>query len=144
MTYNATRARHELTVQAAVGQTVNFFFTYTKSGLAYDSPWGSAAVPPIGDPAKVAKPVFSLPSGTYSGTQQVTVSTATTGATLMCALNGGASSVCANPLTVASTSTITAYATKSGMTNSDTASASYTIGSGETGQWRDGFYSWRA
>lgn len=133
MAYNTTRARHELTVPAAVGQTVNFSFTYTKSGLAYDSPWGSAVVPAVGDPAKVAKPVFSLPSGTYSGTQQVTVSSTTSGATLMCAINGGAASVCANPITVASTSTINAYAAKSGMINSDTASASYTIGGAETG-----------
>lgn len=133
MGYNSTRARHELAVPAAVGQTVNYAFTYTKAGLAYDSPWGSAVVPGAVDPGKVAKPTFSLPAGTYSGTQQVTVSTATAGAALVCTINGGAAAACPNPVTVASTSTVNAWATKAGMTNSDTASATYTIGSVDSG-----------
>ncbi len=133
MVYNTGRARYELGVPAAVGQTVNFSFTYTKSGLAYDSPAGSALVPSAVDPGKVATPVFSLPSGSYSGTQQVTVSSATAGATLQCSVNGGAQAVCANPITVAATATITAYGTKAGLTNSDTASASYTIGAIDSG-----------
>jgi hypothetical protein len=133
MAYNASRARYELGVAAAVGQTVNYAFTYTKSGLAYDSPWASAVVPGAVDPGKVAKPTFSPPAGSYSGTQQVTVSSATTGATLQCSVNGGPQAACANPITVAANSTITAFATKAGMTNSDTASASYTIGSVDSG-----------
>lgn len=133
MSYNSTRARYELGVPASVGQTVNYQFTYFKAGLAYDSPWASAAVPNAANPGQVATPVFSLPSGTYSGTQQVTVSSATTGATLQCALNGGAPAVCANPITVAATATIAAFATKSGMTTSNTTSASYTIGTASGG-----------
>lgn len=133
MAYNSTRARHELAVPAAVGQTVNFSFTYTKAGLAYDTPWGNAVVPGAVDPGKVATPTFSLPAGSYTGTQQVTVSTATAGAALVCSVNGGAAQACANPLTIAATSTISAYATKAGMSNSDSASATYTIGSGDTG-----------
>ncbi|SHH47087.1 beta-1,3-glucanase family protein [Massilia sp. CF038] len=133
MAYNAARARHEVTVPAAVGQTVNFSFTYTKAGLAYDSPWGAAVVPGAVDPSKVAKPSFSPAPGSYSSAQQVSASSATAGATVMCSINGGASAVCANPITVSATSTITAYATKAGMTNSDSASASYTIGSTDAG-----------
>ncbi|MES2318407.1 MAG: beta-1,3-glucanase family protein [Pseudomonadota bacterium] len=132
MAYNGGRARYELTVAASVGQTVNYSFTYTR-GSAVDSPWGASVVPSAFDPGKVAKPSFSLPAGTYSGTQQVTVSSATAGATLQCSINGSAQAVCANPITIAATTTITAFATKAGMSNSDTASATYTIGSGETG-----------
>ncbi|MFL6659979.1 MAG: beta-1,3-glucanase family protein [Massilia sp.] len=133
MAYNTGRARYELGVPAAVGQTVNYSFTYTKNGLAYDSPAASSVVPPASTAGKVATPTFSLPAGSYSGTQQVTVSSATAGATLQCVINGGAQSVCPNPISVAATSTISAVATKSGMTNSDTASATYTIGSTDSG-----------
>jgi hypothetical protein len=48
-------------------------------------------------------------------------------------LNGGARAACANPITVAATSTISAYATKAGMTNSNTASATYTISAAPVG-----------
>lgn len=128
MVYNNARARYELPLSASVGQTVNHSFTYFKSGLAYDSSWSSSTVPRLDDPNKVATPGFSVPSGTYSGAQQVTVTSTTTGATVMCSINGAASAVCTNPITVAATTTINAYATKAGMTNSDGASASYTIG----------------
>lgn len=133
MAWNSARARYELAVPAAVGQSVNHSFTYFKAGLAYDSPWAASVVPSGADPGKAAAPVFSPPSGTYSSAQQVTVSSATSGATLMCSINGGPSAVCANPLTVAASSTIAAYAAKAGMTNSDTASAAYTIGSAAAG-----------
>lgn len=129
MTFNSTRSRYELAVPgAAVGQTINHQFTYFKNGLAYDSPWSASVVPPGDDPSKVATPTFSVPAGTYSSAQQVSVSTSTAGATLMCSINGGASAVCANPITVAATSTITAYGTKAGLSNSNSASATYTIG----------------
>lgn len=128
MVFNSTRARHELAVPAAVGQTVNYQFTYTKSGLAYDSPWAAAQVPPSGDPGQAAMPTFTPAPGSYPGTQQVTVSSATEGAALVCSVNGAAPAPCANPITVAATSTIAAYATKSGLTNSGTASGTWTIG----------------
>jgi len=133
MTYNSTRARHELALAATAGQVVNYSFTYTKAGLAYDSPWASATVPGATDPGKVAKPTFSLVPGSYSGTQQVTVSSATSGAALVCSVNGGAPAACANPITMAATTTVSAYATKAGMTNSDTASGTWTIGTSNPG-----------
>ncbi|WP_426209533.1 beta-1,3-glucanase family protein [Massilia sp. TWP1-3-3] len=131
MGYNTTRARYELGVSASVGQSVNYQFTYFKAGLAYDSPWASSPVP--GAASKVATPVFSLPSGSYSGPQQVSVSSTTSGATLQCAVNGAAPTACANPITVVATATITAIASKAGMANSDSASATYTIGSSDSG-----------
>ena len=50
MTFNTGRARYELGVGAAVGQTVNHWFTYTKAGLAYDSPPGASVVPGAANP----------------------------------------------------------------------------------------------
>lgn len=76
----------------------------------------------------MATPTFSPGTGTYSSTQQVTVSSATTGATLQCSVNGGAMSACLVPLQVSATSTVTAVASKAGMSNSDAASATYTFG----------------
>jgi hypothetical protein len=131
MAWNATRARYELGVSATAGQTVNHQFTYFKGGLAYDTPWAASVFGAAG--GKVATPTFSPGSGTYSGAQQVTVSSSTSGATLQCSVNGGAFGVCANPIAISATGSISAFATKAGMTNSDTASASYTISSGDGG-----------
>jgi hypothetical protein len=131
MTFNSTRARYELNVAASVGQSISYQFTYFKAGLAYDSPWATATVP--GATGQVATPVFSPPPGAYSAAQQVTVSSATAGATLQCSINGGAPSVCASPLSVTASATITAFATKAGLANSTSASASYTIGGADAG-----------
>lgn len=127
MTYNSSRARFELGVPATAGQTVNHQFTYTRSGLAYDTAWG-ASVFSI-DTNKVATPTFSPGSGSYSSAQQVSISSATAGATLQCSVNGAPMTACALPLSISATSTVTAVASKAGMTSSDTASASYTFGS---------------
>jgi hypothetical protein len=83
----------------------------------------------------VATPMFSEGTGTYLGTQTVTLSDATSGATIFYTLDGsqpgtsagGSTQQYNGPLTVSSTETIKALATASGMTTSATASATYTI-----------------
>ena len=131
MAYNGARARHELAVPAAAGQTINYQFTYMKNGLAYDSPWAAATVPAGDSPGVVATPAFSPPAGVYGSAQQVTVSTRTSGATLQCSINGGAMAACANPIMVSATTTIAALASKAGMTSSGQASGTWTIGAAE-------------
>ncbi len=126
MTYNSAKARFEYPVGASAGQTLNYAFTYDAGGPAYDSAWTAVVVPPPQD--KVAAPVFSPAAGNYSSTQSVVVSSATTGATLLCSINGAAQVACPNPITVASNSTISAIATKAGLANSDSVNALYTIG----------------
>lgn len=138
MTYNGTRQRHELAVTAAVGASVNYQFTYTKSGLAYDSPWATSTVPGGDTTGKVATPSFSPPAGSYSSTQQVTVSSATAGATLLCSVNGGAQAACPNPIQMSASGSISAVATKAGMSNSDSASAAYTINTSNPGGFTQG------
>jgi len=80
----------------------------------------------------VATPTFSPPAGTYSSSQSVTVSCATSGATIRFTLDGSeptsSSASYSGPISVSSgTVTVRAKAFKSGMTDSDTASATYTI-----------------
>jgi Chitobiase/beta-hexosaminidase C-terminal domain len=78
-----------------------------------------------------AMPTFSVPGGTYSSAQTVTVSDATSGATIYYTTNGTApttsSAVYSGPITVSSSETLEAIAVKSGDTNSAVASATYTI-----------------
>jgi murein DD-endopeptidase MepM/ murein hydrolase activator NlpD len=85
---------------------------------------------------EVAMPTFSPAAGTYSSPQTVTISDATTGATIFYTTDGStpttSSTQYTGPITVNSTTSIEAIATASGMTNSQVASATYTI-QGSTG-----------
>ncbi|MGD0978849.1 MAG: chitobiase/beta-hexosaminidase C-terminal domain-containing protein [Candidatus Bathyarchaeia archaeon] len=80
---------------------------------------------------KVATPTFSPPAGTYASSQSVTVSCATSGATITYTVDGSeptsSSTAYSSPVSVSVTTTIKAKAFNSGMTDSDTASATYTI-----------------
>ena len=87
-----------------------------------------------GGGSTVATPTFSPTSGAYSSAQTVTISTATSGATIHYTLDGTtpttASTTYTAPISVSSTKTIKAGAWKTGMTPSSIASATYTIGGG--------------
>ncbi len=80
---------------------------------------------------KVATPTLSPAEGTYSSTQTVTISTATSGATIYYTTNGKTpttgSTVYSGPITVSATETVKAQAVKSGYTDSAIASAKYTL-----------------
>ncbi|HEY8023095.1 MAG TPA: chitobiase/beta-hexosaminidase C-terminal domain-containing protein [Burkholderiaceae bacterium] len=132
MTQSGSTPHFQTTVAANAGDTVNFSFTYNNGSPAYDSAWSSAMVPPSGPPP-AATPVFSPASGNYSSAQSVTLSDATSGAALYYTTDGStpttASARYTAPITVsASTTTIRAIATASGMSNSGVVSAVYTIG----------------
>jgi len=81
-----------------------------------------------------ATPTFSPAGGTYSSTQSVTLSDATSGATLYYTTNGTtpttSSTQYTGAISVASSETIEAIAAASGDNNSAVGSASYTITSG--------------
>jgi hypothetical protein len=82
-----------------------------------------------------ATPFFGPGAGTYLGTQTVTISDTTAGATIFYTLDGstpgttagGSTQQYTSPITVSSTETINAIAVASGYTTSATASATYTI-----------------
>jgi lysophospholipase L1-like esterase len=88
-------------------------------------------IEPTGIASQVATPAFSLAAGTYEGTQSVTISCATSGATIYYTTDGStpttSSSVYSGALSVSSSRTVKALAVKSGLTNSAVASAAYTI-----------------
>jgi hypothetical protein len=80
---------------------------------------------------KVATPVLSLASGTYGTPQTLTISVATSGATIYYTTNGSvpttSSASYGGPISIASSMTVRAMAAKSGMDNSDVAAATYVI-----------------
>ncbi|MET0236008.1 MAG: chitobiase/beta-hexosaminidase C-terminal domain-containing protein [Kibdelosporangium sp.] len=88
----------------------------------------------IGTP--VATPTFSPAGGNYSTAQSVTLSTATSGATIRYTLDGStptaSSTLYSGPITISSSTTVNAIGIRSGLANSAVASATYTIGSSQT------------
>ena len=85
----------------------------------------------------VATPTFSPEAGTYSEAQNVTISCATSGATIRYTLDGTnptatTGTVYTSPISVTSTTTIKAIATATGYDPSSVATATYTIVTPET------------
>jgi len=77
----------------------------------------------------VAAPSFNPPGGeTYTTAQNVTISCATEGATIFYSIDGSTPSILYNePVNIAATATLKAKASKSGWTDSQITSATYTI-----------------
>ncbi len=82
-------------------------------------------------PPRVATPTITPPGGTYLGSVTVAIATTTPGATIHYTIDGSTptatSPVYTGPISVTQTRTISAIATASGMTDSNVASATYTI-----------------
>ncbi len=112
------------------GNTLDYWFTYEKSGPQYDTPHFTFTVG--GSSTTVAAPTFSPPGGTYSSAQTVTISSATSGATIRYTVDGStptaSSTLYSGPISVPNSRTVNAIALKSGSTTSAVSSASYTIG----------------
>jgi hypothetical protein len=86
----------------------------------------------------VATPVFTPAPGTYTGAQNVTITSATAGATIKYTTDGtnptAASATYTGPVAIATTKTLKAIAQKAGSTDSAIASGLYTIQT-NTGTW---------
>jgi hypothetical protein len=84
-----------------------------------------------GQAAVVATPVLNPPGGTYGSPVTVTITDSTPGATIYYTTDGSTPTTSSTPYTapivVTQTTTIKAIAAASGMTNSNVASATYTI-----------------
>lgn len=80
---------------------------------------------------KVATPTFSLEEGTYTEAQNVTITTTTEGATIYYTIDGTdpttESNVYSEAVSITETTTLKAIAVKEGMTDSEIATATYTI-----------------
>src|SRR5262249_5331448 len=87
--------------------------------------------------SQVAAPTFSPAGGSYSTAQTVTLSSATSGASIYYTLDGStpttSSALYSSPLSIATTTTLKAIAAKSGFTTSSVSTATYTISSGGSG-----------
>ncbi|HEY4365588.1 MAG TPA: chitobiase/beta-hexosaminidase C-terminal domain-containing protein, partial [Bryobacteraceae bacterium] len=93
--------------------------------------------------AQVAAPAFNPVGGVYSTTQNVVISTTTSGASIRYTTDGSTptstvGTVYSAAVPVASSLTLKAIAYKSGMTDSPDSSAAYTISSGGGG-WANGY-----
>jgi RHS repeat-associated protein len=85
----------------------------------------------VASSAQTATPVFSLAAGSYTGTQTITITDSTSGSTIYYTTDGTtpttASAQYSGPITVNSTETLEAIATAAGYTQSNVATAVYTI-----------------
>lgn len=102
--------------------------TYLFDGAQFGAP---VALTPA---TEVEAPTFIAPSGTYATTQNVTIASATPGATIRYTTNGTVptsttGTVYSGPVAVSSTGTLKAIAYKTGLTPSAVSVATYFIGS---------------
>lgn len=83
------------------------------------------------EPDAVATPTFNPPGSTYTTAQSVTISCTTSDATIRYTIDGSDpssnSTVYSSPISVSTSTTLKARADKSGWTNSNIATATYTI-----------------
>ncbi|WP_179211547.1 chitobiase/beta-hexosaminidase C-terminal domain-containing protein, partial [Thermoanaerobacterium thermosaccharolyticum] len=97
-----------------------------------------------GTATQVATPVFSPTGGTYTSAQNVTISCATSGATIYYTTDGTDpttnSLIYSGPINISTTTTIKALAVAPGMTNSEIASTTYTISSSTIPEWAPNTY----
>ncbi len=123
--FNSTQAANNRD-NAAVA--VKFTTPTIRNGLVYVG--GRNAVTVFGllsKGAPAATPVFSPKSGSYAGTQTVTLTDSTSNASIYYSLGGAAPVLYTSPFQVTATETVTADALVPGFSESPTATATYTI-----------------
>ena len=106
----------------------------TASGFQQSGVGSAAYTISAGGPPVVATPTFSPGAGAYTSAQTVSISCATSGATIFYTVDGStpttSSAQYGSPLTVSSTQTLKAIATAPGDEQSAVGTASYTISGG--------------
>ncbi|MCR4614183.1 MAG: chitobiase/beta-hexosaminidase C-terminal domain-containing protein [Bacteroidaceae bacterium] len=112
----ATGAYYKFTFNVTVSQSSNKFVQF--SGVKFYAPSASNAV---------ATPTISPNGGTFATSQEVAITCTTSGATIQYSIDGGNNwQNYSSPFTITETTTVQAKATKSGMTDSGTATATFT------------------
>jgi len=131
--YYTTDGSTPTTSSPVYGGALTFTQTTTLKAMAAASGMTNSAVASATYTVqqKVATPTFSPGGGTYTGSVTVTISDATSGATIHYTTDGStpttSSAVYTGALTFTQTTTLKAMAAASGMTNSAVASATYTV-----------------
>ncbi len=118
-----------------IGSDGNFYGTTIDGGISNDGVIFQLIVP--SGVTSAAAPVFSPAAGTYTSTQTVTITTATSGASIIYTTNGTLPSehggsitngtLYSSPVSIGATTTLEALAFKSSMFDSPTTSGTYTI-----------------
>ena len=125
-----TSQLHTSTTPVAINQTT------TLKAIAAISGWTSSGVVTATYTLKAAVPTFSLPSGTYHGTQSVSIADSTTTAQIWYTTDGTTPSpnqgtsqqyTTGTLVVIAKTTTLKAIAAESGWTTSLVSSTTYTI-----------------
>jgi len=119
--------------------SANISSTATFMAIAYGNGFANSTVTTatytINLPTQVAAPTFSSAAGTYSSAQNVTITSATSSASLRYTLDGSAptetnGAIYSGPVDINTTTTLKAIAYESGFTDSTVASTVYTIQAG--------------
>jgi hypothetical protein len=127
------------TVGTSYSGPVHISTTITLQAIAYgpglgDSSITSATYTISVPPLQVVAPVFSPPGGVYTSAQNVSITSATSGATIRYTTDGSTPSETAGTIgtvvNISATTTLNAIAYKAGMTDSTVTSETYTISSG--------------
>ena len=129
--YYTTNGSTPTTASSVYSSAITVSATETLKALATHSGFSNSAVGSAVYTLQAATPGFSPAAGTYSSAQTVTITDATSGASIYYTTNGStpttASSVYSSAITVSATETLKALATHSGYSNSAVGSAAYTI-----------------
>ena len=120
------------TVGTVYSSPVSISATSTLQAIAYESGYTNSAVASGVYTIQCATPTFNPAAGTYSSTQTVTISTATSGASIRYTTNGTTPSssvgtVYSSAVSISATCTLQAIAYESGLSNSAVTSGVYTI-----------------
>jgi hypothetical protein len=142
MIKNSGTGRLEQTLTGIkAGDVIRCNFTYAGPNGVKDSEWATYTVGNAEPSNKVSTPTFSVAGGNYSSPQTISLSCDTDGAEIRYTLDntvpGPNSTKYNGPISVATTTTIKAYALKTGMEFSSIASATYTIGTQQSGSGVD-------
>jgi len=134
--YTTNGAAPTSTTGTVYSGPVSISATSTLKAIAYKSGMTDSVVTSgtytINIPVQVAAPTFSPAAGTYTGTQSVTISSATSGAFIRYTTNGTAptsttGTVYSGPVSISTSGTLKAIAYKSGSTDSTVTSGAYVI-----------------
>ncbi|MDD3051414.1 MAG: chitobiase/beta-hexosaminidase C-terminal domain-containing protein, partial [Candidatus Cloacimonetes bacterium] len=120
---------------AVYSSPVNISSTTTLKAKGFKEGWNTSSTATadyaISEMQTVATPTFNPSGGTYTGSQSVTISCATAGATIRYSTDGSeptsSSPVYSSPVNISSTTTLKAKGFKDGWNASSTATAAYNI-----------------